>query len=470
MTKHEPKTITELMEERKRKLEEINKEHFVAPYAGSVKVYTKETDPTYTPSREALVGYDPHHIALAFANVLIPKEIGKGVENAGRAWMRWPKRRQYKGFVFDPGRDHPGYYNLWQGFAYKPKKGSWRYLKELIEENLGDGDSDQVNFILNWIADMFQRPNMPAEVALAFQGKKGVGKSTLGRVLCRLMGVHALHATSPEHLAGRFNDHLRDLVFLFADEAISPRDRTAEARLKGLITEPTIPIEGKGKDLVTTKNLLHLMISSNENHFLSMSLEDERRYFLARVNESHMNDQAFFTKLHDELENGGYEAMLWDMLQRDITSWRPRNNIPTTSAALEQKVRGMGPLATFVFGLLHEGKLPDPHEGDWLSGPIRMLQGDFKHIFMLWCRDNGIKPGGNGRSNVRFFNDEMVKLFGNGFKAVKMNISQERRLSDIPLESEHDDGRAWAYQLPPLRACRKHMDKLLGGNIDWPAV
>jgi hypothetical protein len=61
----------------------------------------------------------------------------------------------------------------------------------------------------------------------------------------RLFGQHGLRIQSREHLTGRFNPHLRDCCLLFADEAYWPGDKTAEGILKGLITEPDIPIEAK---------------------------------------------------------------------------------------------------------------------------------------------------------------------------------------------------------------------------------
>ena len=38
-------------------------------------------------------------------------------------WMSHPDRRHYEGLVFTPGRDVPGYYNLWRGFAVEPAEG-----------------------------------------------------------------------------------------------------------------------------------------------------------------------------------------------------------------------------------------------------------------------------------------------------------------------------------------------------------
>jgi hypothetical protein len=48
---------------------------------------------------------------------------------------------------------------------------------------------------------------------------EGVGKEILGRCLLEIIGRHALHISNSGQLVGRFNEHLRDCVYLFADEA-----------------------------------------------------------------------------------------------------------------------------------------------------------------------------------------------------------------------------------------------------------
>jgi hypothetical protein len=40
-----------------------------------------------------------------------------------KIWIQNPKRRKYQDIGFFPGRDAPGFYNLWRGFAVEPRKG-----------------------------------------------------------------------------------------------------------------------------------------------------------------------------------------------------------------------------------------------------------------------------------------------------------------------------------------------------------
>jgi phage/plasmid-associated DNA primase len=170
-------------------------------------------------------------------------------------------------------------------------------MRDHIRKVLAFDDDKSETYILNWLSWAVQHPDEPAEVALVFRGKRGTGKGTIGNAMCRVFGQHAIHISSADHLAGRFNAHLRDACFLFADEAYWPGDKRAEGNLKRLITEPELFIEAKRKDCVTVRNMLHAMMASNENWIIPAG-ESERRYAVYDVCESHMQEEGWFGPLY----------------------------------------------------------------------------------------------------------------------------------------------------------------------------
>jgi hypothetical protein len=189
-------------------------------------------------------------------------------------------------------------------------------------------------------------------------GGKGSGKGTFGNALCKIFGQHALHAYSSELLVGRFNAHLRDLCFLFADEAYWPGDKSAEGVLKGLITEPDLAIEAKGIDTVTSPNRLHILMASNEEWVVPATM-DERRFAVFALSNHRVGDDEYFGNLHAQLyEQGGLAAMLHDLLQLDLRGWHPRRHIPQTDALARQKSETLSPIERFWFECLVTGELP----------------------------------------------------------------------------------------------------------------
>jgi Family of unknown function (DUF5906) len=201
-------------------------------------------------------------------------------ERLGKWWLEHQARKQYEAIVMAPGGPPviDNRLNLWRGFAVNPAPGDWRLLCHHLFRVVASKDKQRFRYVLNWMAWCVQNPDKRAEVALVMEGKRGTGKGTLGNALCKLFGQHSIHISSAERLAGRFNGHLRDTVFLFADEAYWPGDKGAEGELKRLITEPTLNIESKGRDTVSVPNLLHVLMASNEDWVVPAG-ERERRYF-----------------------------------------------------------------------------------------------------------------------------------------------------------------------------------------------
>ena len=133
-----------------------------------------------------------------------------------------------------------------------------------------------------------------------------------------------MHISNAKHLVGNFNAHLRDCVMLFADEAFFAGDRSHEGVLKALITEPTLPIEGKYQNLVEVINMLHIFMSSNAEWVVPAAI-DERRFCVTDVADNRIGDRTYFAAITAQMENGGLAALVYDMLRRDITGFEVRD-------------------------------------------------------------------------------------------------------------------------------------------------
>jgi 5S rRNA maturation endonuclease (ribonuclease M5) len=205
-------------------------------------------------------------------------QVGRRLVDLGTWWLMHEERRQYAGIVFVPGGAEVvgGKLNLWRGWGIEPKQGDWTRMQDHIFEVLAASDKTAFVYILNWLTWLVQNPGDRAEVALVFKGHRGSGKGTLGNALMRIFGQHAHHVSSATQLVGRFNGHMRDCCYLFADEAYWPGDKAAEGNLKRMITEPTLEVEAKGRDAVTVPNMLHVLMAANEDWVVPAG-EMERR-------------------------------------------------------------------------------------------------------------------------------------------------------------------------------------------------
>jgi hypothetical protein len=157
-------------------------------------------------------------------------------------------------------------------------------------------------------------------------------------------------------LVGNFNAHLANALLVFADEALWAGDKTNVGVLKALITEKTMPLEYKGKDIVVVENHIHLIISSN-NEWTVPAGPRARRFCVTDVSEEHLQDYHYFGAIEQETDNGGPEALFHLLLNRNIENFNPRK-IPVTEALNDMKKQTMaGTPAEFYYSLLERGTL-----------------------------------------------------------------------------------------------------------------
>ena len=290
-----------------------------------------------------------------------------GVAPLGAWWLTQPSRHQYADVDLIPNAPNvlPGNrLNLWKGFGVEPKQGDWSPLKYHLHDVLAAGDPKSAEYILKWTAWKFQHPGERPEVSMVFKGKKGTGKGLWMTVALKVFGPHGVQIHKAEHLTGKHNKHLQNKLLVCADEAVWGGDKDAERVLKGMVTDPTLMIEPKGVDAFEWLNRLGIIMSANET-WVVPATEDERRWAVFAVSPKHRKEEAYFTPLFDEINNGDLvAAMLHDMLRMDLGKWHPRYNIPQTSALLEQKTHSLGGLDQWWLAKLNTGQTPTPQKNN----------------------------------------------------------------------------------------------------------
>jgi hypothetical protein len=425
-----------------KRLDAMNARYFVVQEGGKTFVGTFETER----GRQTLV-------LMRFADFK-NLHMNKRVETVplGTWWLNQAKRRQYDGLTFCPGNNArviDRKLNLWRGWAFEPREGDWSKLRDHIWIVVASRRKEVFDYIMNWLAWCVQHPDERAEVVVVMQGKRGTGKGTVGNAMCRLFGQHALQISSAEHLVGRFNGHLRDTVLLFADEAYWPGNKGAEGTIKRLVTEPTIFIEAKGRDGVEVPNLLHVMMASNEDWVVPAG-ERERRYFVLKVNDDKLQDHGWFKAINEQLEDGGYGAMLYDLLHHDLADFHPRR-LPKCNDLTSQQAQSLGPLDSWWVDLLENGTLAgcDP------EAPHRAVSNKYDEKVVVGVNDRWVtRPGlydqaRNSDARLRQRSDHA--------------LGQHLREQGCDNTSRVMRRRGWTF--PDLSECRKKWEERYPG---WP--
>jgi hypothetical protein len=115
-------------------------------------------------------------------------------------------------------------------------------------------------------------------------------------------------------------------------------------------------IEAKYANAIPVRNCLHLIVASNDDWVVPAGA-DERRFFVLDVSGSRRGDFDYFKSLADELENGGAEAMLHELLHRDLSSFNVRD-VPQTAGLMDQKVRSLHGFDAWWCEVLADGRCP----------------------------------------------------------------------------------------------------------------
>lgn len=371
--------------------------------------------------------------------------VGKKQVPVGLWWLNHPHRRTFDFLVFSPGHTPPNAYNMWQGFSYRPLPGEMHksFLKH-VHDNICNGNAVHYQYLLGWLARAIQQPDRPGETAVVMRGSSGVGKSFFAKQFGNLWGRHFLQVSDAKHLVGSFNAHLRDCVVLFGDEAFFAGDRKHESVLKTLITEERMMIEHKGVDAEVTPNFIHLLLASNSRWVVPTGAT-ERRFFVLDVCDHHQQDHPYFRQIDTDLNNGGYEHLLYYLLHYDLAGYDVRR-VPMTDALREQKIHSLDDMGQWWLGRLLEGRLLGTHT----TWETHVTCGDLTDEYIGYCGRFAVQRRGSEVKLGMFLNSMCPGSY------------------PVRARDGSGGGRYYYYVFPSLAMCRNHWDELHGSPTNWP--
>ena len=455
-------------------IDELNERYFVVNEGGRVYVMERVYDPAL--KRKVLVRFSFGDFQKLYLNKFHTEVYGEDHrvrKTIANWWLMDGNRRQYiDGVTFDPtGNAPPGFLNLWSGFPVEPQEGDWSLMREHIRLVICRGSEVHFKYVMNWLARMFQQPNEPGEVAIVLRGKKGCGKGIFGRWIAKAWGQHGIQISSGNHLVGRFNAHLRDCVFVFADEAFFAGDRQHEGVLKALITEPTVIVEGKFKDAVSAPNTTHILMASNEEWVIPAS-SDERRYEMLDVPDTYIGKHAYFDAIDNQMKAGGLAAMIYELKHHDISKFNVRA-VPDSDALDEQKQRSLDSIDQWLLEVLERGYVLRSRFGlealdQWHEFAATDL---LEASYQQWASDHRIS---RFASRVAL-GMRLAKIYGSSTRASGTEIIGEVEVA--PFGTNDRDklirrtGRPHGYQLGPLEEARARFTDARGVcGPSWRAV
>lgn len=442
-------------------IQELNDEYAVT-WAGTSAVILREGYDQEL-GRKTVWFVKKEDLALMLANRSI--EAGNKQMPLFDHWLKHPERRQYSGVVFAPGRDVPGAYNMWRGWAVEPDaNASCQLFLAHMRNVICNNDDEVYRWVEGWLADAVQHPDTKPGTAIILRGLEGSGKGLWTQYIGAMYGEHFVHLQQGEHLVGRFNAQLKGCTLCFADEALFAGNRSHGNVLKGLITEPTLMLEMKYVNAFPVANRVRLIMASNEDWVVATGL-NARRFLVLEVPMTERENVAYFDALAAEMAAGGPAALMAHLLAVDIAGIDLRNT-PKTAALMEQKHLTMTPVQKWWYERLLNGYLLDMETETWDEptdqGLLWMVGKEVYDDYLKHARD----------SNARF--RDTPESFGKAIGKLCPGLIRKKKWMDTKWFDTHmaewvtQNKLVNAHGYPPLQVCRTQFEKVLGHKVDWP--
>jgi hypothetical protein len=330
--------------------------------------------------------------SLANRRVEITSDDGtkKSYINLAKYWLMNSQRREVDLVAFSPeGKRitaHVHSINLWRGFAKQPQKGRWRRMRKHIYKVVCRCDKKKFKYLIRWMAHAVQHPETaPGSVPVLRSASEGAGKTMVIQWMADIFGEHAIMLNDAEQLIGTFTDHLENKSFVGVNEPGFPGDHKAAGKLKSMITDSEWMINGKYRAIHRVPNIAHFMFSTNRDWAIPAG-NKARRWLMLDVDERHADDEAYFAPIRRETENGGIEAMLYDLLRVDLSrfnSW----NVPKTAALREQQLLSASTITRWAVDTVNVGITTSGAHGAVTLSWGWLDRRTLYEAYCLWCKN-----------------------------------------------------------------------------------
>jgi hypothetical protein len=384
----------------------MNPWFFVSERDGEVGIYRIEDD-----GRITHLQIPDFMLLLSNVYVKDPQKPNARAILIAKFWLSHPNRRTCERIVFEPSLQvPPGVYNLYRGLSIAPKRGfqRTRRLLQHIFRIVCRRDKEKFKYLMMWLAWAVQNPHLPAETIVILKSEvEGTGKTTLGKVMLTIFGVHGLLVDNKDQLLGNFNSHLETTCFVLAEEIYWAGDYSVTDALKSVATSHLLSIDEKYRRRRQVPSHLKMMFTTNHAWAISAG-KDARRWFVLDVSDEKAGDDAWFKPMYHDIENGGVAEFLHLLLNLKLGEWHPRH-VPKTEELVEQQILSAGSVEEWLLACADLDAIvggPDGSTGRQLDTDVPT-----EALYNAYCdyirRRTGIRA-----QPLVVFGKTLTKLFG----------------------------------------------------------
>lgn len=224
--------------------------------------------------------------------------------------------------------------NLWTGWAIEPHPDTVddeevEVFTDYLLNTVCRGDHSEYNWLVMWLADIFQNPASKPGTAVVIVGMEGAGKSVLAEhVLRPIIGdAHFTKSSSVEKIVSKFNKHMAGKILIEGEEVMNTNRKSDADQLKDAITSKKRTVEPKGIDAYEMEDYARYIFVSNAiDNAVSVSATD-RRYSFFHASDRHAHSSRHTTKAQKE----AFFRRLYGWLEEDVPGREPRPRVENLS-------------------------------------------------------------------------------------------------------------------------------------------
>lgn len=325
---------------------------------------------------------DWKEISLYYKKFQTWDDSGKLVDFTSQ-WIKDRDRKEYLSMDFVPYNEHidddpvdDGIFNLFEGFKcsyvdYEDEDIKW--FIDFVHTLLDEKDGEVAEYVINYISHLIQKPSENPYTALVLKGEKGTGKDTLGMIIESLIGnTFMCKGKGMEDIFGTWNDHLANKLVGLMNEVEGKDGIKFMEDLKERIVNPTFSIKER---FVSTKCnmawIMRLIILSN-NYTPVQTDNSDRRFMIARVNDSLHGDTVYFNGIYKNIHDADVMNKLFSYLtDRDIKNWVAKDSVPITDTYINMATRNIPPPRLYLWKRIHDENKQDSEK------PLIIKQSEF---------------------------------------------------------------------------------------------
>lgn len=307
-----------------------------------------------------IIACKPDKLELEFKNQPFYTLNDEGEPKRSNPFLYWTSAKERNSVVgltahidhartFIRGADGNNRINIWRGLPQPGCAGRAEAFKKFMFEVICAGRDDVYTWLWKWVAYKAQNPLTVSKSACIIYGEKGTGKNLFYEYLCRAFGEdNCVLFDTKDQLGAKHNTMRLGKILECSDEVLFMQDVREENQMKPLVTQEKIIIEPKHAKQFEAPKFSMWLIFTNDRRPLRVS-DDERRYTFIKPNSQHSPSicgvdasHAYYEPVYFELNNGGPTSLLAELLETDLTNFRPFPGLETaeTRSLMQETDKG----------------------------------------------------------------------------------------------------------------------------------